>query len=186
MAKSITTFTLAILILAASPLAMAGEKQQKTREAIDTVMEETLQKLFKEKESAKELYDKSYGYAVFSNMKVAILLTSARGKGAAIHKESGKKTYMKMGSLGVNVGYGIQKMQVVFLFQNKKVFDNFGNKGWQADAAVDAALIKKGVTLDVEFRNGIAVYQFTDKGLMLQANISGTKYWKSKKLNKGV
>ncbi len=32
-------------------------------------------------------------------------------------------------------------------------------------------------------RNGLAVYQITDKGLMLQADISGTKNWKNKKLN---
>jgi len=33
------------------------------------------------------------------------------------------------------------------------------------------------------FSNGLAVYPLTDKGLMLQADISGTQYWKNKKLN---
>ncbi len=32
--------------------------------------------------------------------------------------------------------------------------------------------------------NGLAVYQITDKGLMLNADISGTKFWKDKNLNK--
>jgi len=104
----------------------------------------------------------------------------------AIHKESGKKVYMKMGSLGVNIGYGIQKMQVVFLFQTKKAFDNFVNKGWRAETGADAALAKKGASTDIEFKSGIAVYQFNDKGLMLQANLSGTKYYKADKLNKGA
>jgi hypothetical protein len=34
------------------------------------------------------------------------------------------------------------------------------------------------------FNNGMAIYQVTDKGLMLQADISGTKYWKNGKLNR--
>jgi hypothetical protein len=29
----------------------------------------------------------------------------------------------------------------------------------------------------------MAFYQLTEGGLMLQADISGTKYWKNKKLN---
>jgi hypothetical protein len=30
----------------------------------------------------------------------------------------------------------------------------------------------------------VAIYQLTQAGLMLQADISGTKYWKYKKLNR--
>jgi len=33
------------------------------------------------------------------------------------------------------------------------------------------------------FVNGLAIYQLTEKGLMLNADIAGTKYWKNKKLN---
>ena len=34
------------------------------------------------------------------------------------------------------------------------------------------------------FTGGLAVFQLTNKGLMAQADISGTKYWKAKKLNR--
>ena len=33
------------------------------------------------------------------------------------------------------------------------------------------------------FVDGIAIYQITESGLMAQADIAGTKYWKDKKLN---
>lgn len=146
----------------------------------------TIQKLVSKNESAKELYDKSYGYAVFSNIKAAFLITSARGKGVAVHKESDGRVYMKMGSLGAGIGYGLQKMQVVFLFQTKRAFDNFLNSGWRAETAADVAVAKKGATFDIEFKNGIAVFQLTEKGLMAQANLSGSKYSIVKKLNRSV
>ena len=40
-----------------------------------------------------------------------------------------------------------------------------------------------GASAGTTFKNGMAVYQITEAGLMLQADIAGTKYWKSK-LNK--
>ena len=61
-----------------------------------------------------------------------------------------------MGSLGAGIGYGLQKMQVVFLFQTKRAFDNFLNSGWRAETAADVAVAKKGATFDIEFKNGIA------------------------------
>ncbi len=79
---------------------------------------------------------------------------------------------------------GAQKYQVVFFFENKKVFDNFVDKGWQADANANAVAETAGANAEAAFKNGIAVYQITQAGLMLQADIAGTKYWKNKKLNK--
>lgn len=185
MRKFIPTLIL-VLLIATEASVFAEDKQEKTRVAIDAMEKDVLERFFTEEEEGEELFEQSYGYAVFNNIKMALLLTSSRGKGVAVNKESGKRTYMKMGSLGVNIGYGLQKMQVLFLFQTKEAYENFIDKGWRADAAADVALIKKGEVIDVEFRNGIFVYQFTEKGLMLQANLSGTKYYPSKKLNKGV
>ena len=46
-----------------------------------------------------------------------------------------------------------------------------------ASAGTNAAEVKTG------FVNGIAIYQMTEKGLMANADIAGTKYWKNDKLN---
>ena len=40
------------------------------------------------------------------------------------------------------------------------------------------------VNNNVSFHNGLAVFQMTESGLVASADISGTKYWKNKKLNK--
>jgi lipid-binding SYLF domain-containing protein len=44
-----------------------------------------------------------------------------------------------MGVVGVGLGLGAKKYQVVFLFQDEKTFTNFVEKGWQADATAQAA-----------------------------------------------
>ena len=147
-------------------------KQESKRMKLDETAEEALQALFAEHPKAKDLYDKSYGWAVFDNLKLAFGISGGGGNGVAKAKETGQKTYMKMGTGGIGFGLGANKYQVIFLFQDPKTFDNFVNKGWQADA---------GATTN--FVNGLAIYQMTEKGLMANADIAGTKYWKNDKLN---
>jgi len=154
------------------------------RAEIDAMAKEALQTVLGGDESAKALYDKAYGYAVFDNMKLSFILATGRGRGVAVTKADSAKTYMRVGSVGLNIGLGGQKYQVIFLFQNKETFDRFKEKGWEADSSASAVAGEKGANAEVQFRNGMAIYQITEKGLMLQADISGTKYWKDKKLNK--
>jgi lipid-binding SYLF domain-containing protein len=154
------------------------------RAKIDEVSKEALKTVLDGDESAKALFEKAYGYAVFDNLKLSLFFSTARGRGEAVKKSDGSKVYMRMGSVGLNLGLGGQKCQVVFLFENQAVFDKFVDKGWQADAGANAVAGKSGANAEASFRNGMAVYQITEKGLMLQADIAGTKYWKDKKLNK--
>lgn len=177
----------AIAALVCSTMVAQDDKKEakaaEKRDEINAMAKETLERLVNESAAAKTLFEKAYGYAVFDNFKLSLLLASERGKGVAVAKVSGNRTYMKMGSVGVNVGLGGQKMQVVFLFEDEATFNEFVNEGWSADASADAAAGKKGASAEAEFVDGMATYQFTEKGLMLQANISGTRYSKDEKLN---
>lgn len=153
------------------------------REKIDAMAKEALTTVTSGNESAKALFDKAYGYAVFDNLKLSFILASGRGRGVAVTKSDSAKTYMRMGTVGLNIGLGGQKYQVVMLFENKETFDKFTTKGWEADTQANAVAGQKGANAEATFRDGMAIYQITEKGLMLQADISGTKYWKDKKLN---
>ncbi len=159
-----------------------GEK----RDAIDKMSTDTLKELYKNRQQSKKFFDSAYGYAVFNNLKISLMISAGGGQGVAVDKSTKKRTYMKMGTAGINIGLGAQKYQVIFLFEDKKTFDEFVNKGWQADANANAVAGTKGLNAEAAFQNGIAVYQITEAGLMLQADIAGTKYWKNKKLNKGL
>jgi lipid-binding SYLF domain-containing protein len=158
-------------------------KQESKRMKLDETAEEALQALFTENAKAKELYEVSYGWAVFDNLKLAFGFSGGGGNGVAKAKETGQKTYMKMGTAGVGFGLGANKYQVIFLFQDSQTYDNFVNKGWQADAGATASAGTNAAEVKTGFVNGIAIYQMTEKGLMANADIAGTKYWKNDKLN---
>jgi len=157
----------------------AESKRIKINETADGALDQVMNSNWK----AQELFESAYGWAAFDNLKIAFLLSGGGGNGVAINKTSGERIYMKMGTGGIGVGIGGQKYQVVFLFQDEKTFFNFVEKGWKADASAQAAAGKDGANATTGFVNGIAVWQITGKGLMASADISGTKYWKNKKLN---
>ena len=141
--------------------------------------DEVLEQVLGESPRAKELYEKAIGYAVFNNTKAALGVSGGGGSGVAVDKASGTRTYMKMGTAGVGFGVGVKKYQVIMLFENKKVFRNFVEKGWQADTQAGAAAGTKGASVETTFHDGMAVFVQTKKGLMASADVSGTKYWKS-------
>lgn len=185
--KFCLVFILGVLMgLPASSLASSRAKELK-REAkradIDETASAALQMVLQRSEKAKELFDKSYGWAVFDNLKLAFGISGGGGNGVAVEKSTAKRVYMKMGTAGIGLGLGGQKYQVVFFFQDEGSFRSFIDKGWKAEASAKAVAGKEGVNAKTDFTNGIAVFQLTEKGLMAHADIAGTKYWKNRKLN---
>jgi len=181
MKRWISVLVVVLLAFAGPVLAEEEEKGEAKREDIDAMASAVMTELL-EDEGAAKLKAKAVAHAVFSNMKFAIGVSGGGGAGVAV-SGGGDRTYMKMGTAGVGLGFGGQKYKVVFLFDNEKTFTNFVEKGWQADAGAQAAAGSAGANAATTFRNGVAVYQITDKGLMASADIAGTKYWKNKKLN---
>ena len=187
-AQSAVLLTAIALILVGGPV-FAEEnwknlKQESKRMKIDETAKEALDELLAKNAKAKMLFDHSYGWAVFDNLKLAFGFSGGGGNGVAVEKASGDRTYMKMGTAGVGFGLGANKYQVVFLFQDEGTFDNFVEKGWQADATASAVAGQAGAEAKTDFVNGLAIYQITDTGLMALADVAGTKYWKNKKLNR--
>ena len=170
---------------AASQASQPGvDRKAAKRSAIDQIARETLQTLLTENPSASTLADQAVGFAVFDSFKAALLISGGGGIGVAVNSATGQRTYMKMGTAGIGLGLGGQSYQIVFFFETEDAFNRFVNRGWQADANANAAAGTQGVNQTASFSNGVAIFQLTHKGLMAQADVSGTKYWKHKKLNR--
>ena len=90
---------------------------------------------------------------------------------------------MKMGTGGIGIGLGGQKYQVVLLFESKEIFDDFILNGWQGDASAHAVAGTSGKNAEATFTKGLLIYQLSENGLMLQADVAGSKYWMDKRLN---
>ena len=114
----------------------ASREQQRTN--IDATETATLEKLWEQSDTARRLYDRAYGYATFDIIKISLAFTGGGGQGVAVEKGSGDRTYMRMGTGGLNFGAGGQKYQLVFLFEDQVVFDRFVTEGWEAGASANA------------------------------------------------
>jgi lipid-binding SYLF domain-containing protein len=166
--------------LATTAAAGIFESHDEQRAQIDADEKATLARLFEESDTARRLYESAHGYATFDIIKVSLGITGGGGHGVAVNKATGARTYMRMGTGGLNLGAGGQLYQLVFLFEDGETFDRFVNEGWEAGASANAVAGPLGANAGATFINGVAVYQLTEAGLMLQLDISGTKYWKSK------
>jgi hypothetical protein len=131
-----------------------SDRAQQKREAIDEMASMTLDRLLAESPQAKRLFGKSVGYAVFDNVKVALLVSAGGGVGVAIERSTRDKTYMKMGTAGIGLGAGGQSYNVVFLFEDEETLRSFVEKGWHADATATAAAGSKGSNAGRPSRTG--------------------------------
>jgi len=153
------------------------------RAEIDQRAEATLEKLFATQSAAQSLYDKASGYAVFTATKAGFIVTGGGGTGVAVDKSSGQRTYMRMGTGGIGLGIGAQRYDLVILFETDAHLDRFIRGGWDASTTAQAAAGTDGITVTSSFVDGVAFYQLTDRGLMAQADVSGTRFWKVEELN---
>jgi len=192
MKKLLSALCISLLALSASTVFADEDEDEKKkkkptaaerRAEIDQIAKETLDELFNGSEKAKELSDKAAGYAVFDNTRVTFIVTGGGGAGVAVDKESGKRTYMKMGTGGLAFGIGAQKYQVIMFYETAETLADFIEHGWKAESGANAAAGEKGANVGTGFIKGIAIFQITEAGVMASADISGTKYKVDKKLN---
>jgi lipid-binding SYLF domain-containing protein len=186
--KKIVTLLFAIATIVMFSGFWSGNSDEQLKQERVQLRDDTLTLLYKYDPKARSIVKNAYGYATFSNVGVNLVFLSAEGgKGLAHNNKTGKNIYMNMASGGVGLGLGIKDFRAVFLFENKKVFESFVNKGWEANAQADAAakVGKDGAAINgaITVAPGIRLYKLTQNGLALQATIQGTKYWKDKDLN---
>ena len=151
--------------------------------------DEILKHLYKVEPKAKELIDKSVGYASFSNFGMKILIAGGgTGSGVVISKSGAKPIYMNMAEVQAGVGLGIKSFQNIFIFQNEAALNDFVNSGWTFGGQVTAAAKyeKSGSAYQdaTVVAPGVLMYQLTDTGLAAEITGKGTKYYKDSDLNK--
>ena len=150
--------------------------------------DQTLAELYKTKPETKEKIDKAPGYAVFSTYGLTVIFVGgAGGKGVAVNTGAKKDTFMEEGSASLGLGLGGSEVRTVFVFNDAKAFDDFVNKGWefgpQGTLQAQAGTEGGAVTDAASFSKSTDVYQLGKNGLMAQATVAGTKFWKDKELN---
>jgi len=170
---------------------LSAEDQQKARDSIRKMRDETLERLYKAHPKAREEIKKAVGYAVFdASQSNILLLVTGHGTGVAVDNSNQKETFMTMARLGTGPGIGYKSYKQVMVFKDKTLFKTFDTVGADVTASGDATLKRKGendgLVLDgsVSFNPLLSVYQMTDRGAILQANWGGVGYLPNGDLNK--
>ena len=151
--------------------------------------DDTLKALYQAQPKAKEVIEKSTGYATFSNFGMKILIAGGgTGSGVVIQKDRAKPIYMNMAEVQAGLGIGIKSFQNIFVFQTQSALNDFVNSGWTFGGQVTAAA--KYETNGTAYQDatlvapGVLMYQLTDSGLAAEITGKGTKYYKNTDLNK--
>jgi lipid-binding SYLF domain-containing protein len=138
--------------------------------------QEALDKMIKQKPKLQSFKDKSYGYAVFPKItKGAIGIGGAAGKGIVFENHSAVgESSLKQATIGFQLG-GQQYVEVIF-FETKDAFNKFTNKKVKFDGQASAVALTAGASVDVAFKDGLAVFTQTKGGLMYEASIGGQHF----------
>ena len=106
----------AAFLLLMFSLSAVAESAGERRAEINKRRSETLAKLYQVHPAAKGKIGAAYGYAVFTNLGVNLVIMSvAGGSGVAHDNKTGRDTYMKMLSGGVGLGLGVKDFRGIFL-----------------------------------------------------------------------
>ena len=180
-------FAAGVLMLVSGCASMGSGTVAEKRDAILTMQDVALAKLYKEKPDVKAQIETAPGYAVFSNANVNIIFVSAgTGYGVVNNNTTGHQTYMNMAEGGVGLGIGAKDYRIVLVFHSQKAINYFIENGWTAWGNADATAKagQKGMSVEGEgYLGDITVYTMTESGLALQASVKGTKFWPDKQLN---
>lgn len=167
-------------------LATNEETPAHTRAKLDAMADQTLDRLLAENPAAAAMFETCAGYAVFDSRKVSVFPVSAGfGRGVAVSRPEGMRTYMNMGTGGVGAAIGIGgfETQFVIMFETPADFTGFVVNGYDATAETGAMYGDDRSDETLRFVDGRSFFVLGKKGWRVNANATGTKYWRAPDLN---
>lgn len=164
----------------------SDQNPDETRARLDATAERSIARLLEEKPEAKAFYEQAAGYAVFDVRKVTLVgFSGGAGRGVAVHQGKDHRVYMNMttAGLGLALGVGGFESQLVILFEDEVGFDRFVTRGFDASANAGAMVADDKSEIEIQFRDGRAVFVLTTKGWRIAASATGSTFWPDKDLN---
>ena len=168
-----------------SLVAFSNAAQADSASVIDIKVNEALNKFYTEVKSAKKLVKKARGVLVFpSVIKAGFGIGGEYGEGALRIK--GKTVdYYSTAAASIGFQLGAQSKAIILLFMEQKALSDFRkSEAWEIGVDGSIVLVKVGVggSLDTTTLNQpIIGFVFTNKGLMYNLTLEGSKMTKLKK-----
>lgn len=132
---------------------------------------------FKEKNSEMDsFFEDSYGYVVFPSIgKGAIGFGGAHGRGL-VYENDQLIGNAKMTQVTLGFQWGGQAYSEVIFFEDEAALNSFKGNNLEFSGQVSAVAAKYGVSADIAYENGVAVYTIAKGGFMYEASLGGQKF----------
>ena len=182
-------FSLTLLcLLMTSAMGLAKSSPQETRNKLDKMSVEVLDKMYAKYPDAKSAVENAYAYCTISASGVKFgLVGDDHGRGLACNKETKEKIYMKMKEVSLGVNVGAKEYDLLFIIQNKTAWERFisGNVKFGTEVSAQASDGVNGDTYAnaVIVANGVWVYQLDKKGLAVELSLKGARITPFRTLN---
>jgi lipid-binding SYLF domain-containing protein len=122
------------------------------------------------------IMDEAYGYAVFPSIgKGGFGIGGALGKGI-LYENGIAIGEVKMTQVSVGFQWGGQAYSEIIFFEDKDALDLFKSNKLELAAQASAVAVTEGVSADVPYNNGVAIYTLPKAGLMYEATVGGQKF----------
>jgi lipid-binding SYLF domain-containing protein len=172
----------AVVLSGCTTTPMSGANTTTKRHEIDASVNSTLTRLSSTVPGSHELVNKARGVLVFPSVLAAGFgFGGEYGEGAL--RVGGKTVdYYSTASASFGLQIGAQSKAIIFLFMTQEALDKFRNsQGWTAGVDASVAVIKAGANGDVDLNTAtqpVNVFVMTNKGLMANLTVEGTKVTK--------
>lgn len=171
-----------LFLIAGINLAPTMDARAASAREIDVKVDVALERFEKEVGGGKRFLASAEGVLVFPDViKAGIGIGGEYGEGAL--RINGKTVaYYSTAAASIGLQLGAQSKTVVLVFLDKKALSDFRNSsGWKAGVDGSVALITLGAggTVDTEnIKDPIVGFVFSNKGLMYNLTLEGSKYTK--------
>lgn len=152
---------------------------------LDTRSQATLEQLFEKEPAARDLAAKAAALLVFPRIiKGGIGIGGEVGEG--VLRSNGQSiAYYRITSLSVGFQFGGQAKSEVIMFMTQDALRRFRESdGWEAGVDGSIAVIEFGVGKEIDthsVQDPIIAFVFSNKGLMYNLSLEGSKFWQIKK-----
>lgn len=180
--RPILRFSIFLFLVAGIHLAAAVDARAATAREIDVRVDVALERFEKEVGGGKRFLESAEGVLVFpSVIKAGIGIGGEYGEGAL--RIDGKTVdYYSTAAASIGLQLGAQSRTVILVFLDKKALQDFRNSsGWKAGVDGSVALVKLGAGGSIDTANikdPIVGFVFSNKGLMYNLTLEGSKFTK--------
>lgn len=174
--------TFGMLLFGLFLLGSASIAAAKSAKEIDASVDVALEEFQKDIKGAKEFLNGAKGVLVFpSVLKAGVGIGGEYGEGAL---RIGGKTVDYYSTAAASIGFqlGAQSKRIIIVFMNSDALKNFReSQGWEAgvDGSVALVTLGAGGAIDTTtIKEPIVGFIFSNKGLMYNLTLEGSKYTK--------